>query len=76
MVYRLARVEDLPAIAAQRWEFRAEAGEPASESVTAFSARFVAFARAGLLSGQWAYWIAENADGAIIAQMAVCTISG
>ena len=76
MVYRLARVEDLPALAVQRWDFRAEAGEPASETLTEFTARFVAFARTGLLSGQWAYWIAENSHGEIIAHMAVCTIFG
>lgn len=38
-------------------------GETPVETETTFASRFEAFARDGLGSGRWTYWIAETDDG-------------
>ena len=75
MEYRLATVADIPALARMRWAFRAEEGELPSEDEATFVARYATFVAAGLASGAWVYWVAADA-GALVAQMAVCVVSG
>jgi GNAT superfamily N-acetyltransferase len=72
--YRMATLEDVPRLAAARWAFRRESGETPVETETAFASRFEAFARDGLGSGRWTYWIAETDDGELASQMAVCIV--
>jgi GNAT superfamily N-acetyltransferase len=74
MEFRLATPDDVPALAAMRWDFRAEGGEVPIESPTAFAARYAAFVRAGLAAGQWAYWVAEDTPGTLVAHMAIGVI--
>ena len=75
MDYRLATEADIPALAGMRWAFRAEAGERAQEGEGPFRARYAAFVRAGLASGAWVYWVAEDARG-LAAHMAVFVVPG
>lgn len=67
---RRAIPPDVPALARLRWEFRLEDGETPASAYEAFAARYAAFVRAGLASGEWAYFVAER-EGAIVAHMAV-----
>jgi len=73
IVFRRATPADVPALARLRWAFRAEEGEAAAVSFDAFAARYAAFVRAGIASGEWAYFVAD-ADGEIVAHMAVRVI--
>jgi GNAT superfamily N-acetyltransferase len=73
MNYRVATAADLPVLAAARWAFRAEDNEVPSEDQPTFTARFVDFVTAGMASGAWTYWIAEDGDE-IVGQMAVCIV--
>ena len=72
--YRMATLEDVPRLAVARWTFRHESGETPVETEAAFADRFEAFARDGLASGRWTYWIAETGDGELASQMAVCVV--
>ncbi|MFL5581119.1 MAG: GNAT family N-acetyltransferase [Gemmatimonadaceae bacterium] len=70
MRIRRATPTDVPNLARLRWAFRAEAGETPASTFDVFAARYGAFVRAGVASGEWAYFLAEE-DGAIVAHMAV-----
>ena len=72
--FRIATLGDVPELATARWEFRAEAGETPLESETAFAVRYEAFLKDSLDSGRWTFWIAEAANGTIVAHMAVCVV--
>ena len=70
MEYRLATVDDIPQLARTRWDFRAEAGEEPLEGADAFERRYAAFARQGLESRAWVYWVATD-SGRIVSHIAV-----
>jgi hypothetical protein len=74
VIYRTATLEDVPRLAGARWAFRFESGERAAETEEAFANRFEAFARDGLASRRWTYWIAETDDGVLASPMAVCVV--
>ncbi|HEV7702855.1 MAG TPA: GNAT family N-acetyltransferase [Gemmatimonadaceae bacterium] len=74
MIFRLATLEDIPRLAAMRWEFRAESDEAPVESQSAFSARYGAVVAEGMTSGRWIYWLAETGDGELVTSMAVIEI--
>lgn len=72
MKFRVATPDDLPKLAAARWAFRTETGvEVPIETEPAFTGRYVAFIRRGMISGEWTYWIAETNEGTLVAHMAV-----
>ena len=71
---RVATLDDLPALAALRWAFRAEDGEVPIDDEGAFAARYESFVRDGMRSGQWTHWVAETEQSTIVAQMAVCIV--
>jgi ribosomal protein S18 acetylase RimI-like enzyme len=69
MRYRIATKQDLPQLAALRWDFRNEDGhEKPIVSREAFLKACVEFLRQGLESGHQVYWLAEN-EGEIIAHI-------
>ena len=74
MRYRVATVDDLSRLAPLRWEFRTESGEVPIDDEATFTQRYLAFVREGVQSGQWTYWLAETAEGEIVAHMAICTV--
>jgi GNAT superfamily N-acetyltransferase len=73
MNYRIAIRSDLPALAALRWAFRAEAGETPYETQADFTRRFVTMVADGIETGTWTYWVAVN-DGEVIAQSAIAIV--
>jgi GNAT superfamily N-acetyltransferase len=70
---RLAQESDAPALAALRWEFRAEGGEPPAVPYAEFSAHYAAFFQAGLAGGERGHVVAEDADGALLGHT-VCQV--
>lgn len=70
---RLARESDAAALAALRWEFRAEGGEPPAVPYAEFSAHYAAFLRAGLAGRERGHVVAEAADGALLGHT-VCQV--
>jgi len=72
MNVRAATLDDVANLAAARWAFRTEGdAEVPIESEQAFARRYQDFVRDALQSGRWRYWIAETADGELVAHMAV-----
>jgi GNAT superfamily N-acetyltransferase len=72
--FRQATLADVRALAAARWAFRLEGGETPVESEASFFVRYEEFVLKALNSGQWTYWVAEEAEGEIVAHMAVCVV--
>jgi GNAT superfamily N-acetyltransferase len=73
---RLATLADVPELARMRWAFRAESGEVPRADEREFAARYAAFVHDGLASGDWAWWVAVDDDGRLVAHMAVCVVHG
>jgi GNAT superfamily N-acetyltransferase len=67
---RRAIPTDVIRLSRLRWDYRLEDGEVPTTTYDAFAARYAAFVRAGLSSGEWAYFVAES-EGEIVAHMAV-----
>lgn len=74
MIFRIADISDVPALAAMRWSFRGEAGEAPIESQDSFARRYGDFVRTAMQSGVTIYWIAENESRLIVSHMAVCVV--
>ncbi len=81
MNFRLAVEEDLPQLAELRWDFRTELRPPAGviplKTVLprdVFIPACLKFLQHGLASGNWAFWIAEDA-GQIISQVCIQIIA-
>ena len=66
MKIRLARESDAPALAALRWEFRTEGGEPPAVPYAEFSARYAEFFGAGLAAGERGHVVAEAAGPSML----------
>lgn len=67
VAFRLAREDDLPALAENRWRMRVEEdGEPLGVDPAAFRRHCEAFLGEALRSGRWALWVAE-AEGRLVA---------
>src|SRR5579863_1884839 len=63
MVIRLAVVDDVPALARLRYEFRATLGPPTEDEAT-FAARCGPWMRERLADAeQWRAWVATKSDG-------------
>lgn len=73
MKIRLAQEGDAPALAALRWEFRAEGGERPAVPYAEFAAHYVAFIRVGLATGERGHVVAEGAGGALLGHV-VCQV--
>lgn len=70
MQYRMAEACDAARLAALRWDFRTEDGAPAEMSREEFIAACAAVLIEELASGQWAYWVADDA-GELVATIFV-----
>ena len=75
MIYRLAKVEDATFLAKMRWDFRradrpGEAVLPENEFLT-FCTEFMEH---GIVSGDWAFWIAEEEDE-IVSHICILIVS-
>jgi GNAT superfamily N-acetyltransferase len=70
MEYRIADARDARALAALRWDFRTEDGVEAAMSRDAFVDACAAVLTEELASGQWAYWVADDA-GELVAMIFV-----
>lgn len=73
MRIRLARESDARALAALRWEFRAEGGEPPAVPYAEFATAYAAFFCAGLAAGERGHVVAEDEGGALIGHT-VCQV--
>jgi GNAT superfamily N-acetyltransferase len=64
---RVATAGDAPELSRLRWEFRIEAGTPATRAAEAFEAEMRDFVRDVLAKGSaWHAWVAEEDDGRLV----------
>jgi GNAT superfamily N-acetyltransferase len=66
---RRATIADAPALARLRWDFSPEEIAASGSTFEPFRDAFIRFLDDALASGAWTIWVAEDAGGAIVANM-------